>query len=544
MNNITIKSLFQKKLQIFFLFYLVLLLPVLTPLAENLSTQVVLLMIGINTVLFIAISVLLLFVTPRWEKIIYSLFFVVAYLPGSIYISYLLFADVLLQGNSVISLFETNPAESKEFLAHYFNPWIVVAIVAYVFICFAVIWIMKGYPKHAVKKNKAVFTSAAFVFLLIICTPSLSESVYFVNFYRLFVNYKIKLQHEEKAIDKRQNIPYEVKVADTTHPKTIVVVIGESLTRTHMSLYGYTRKTNPYLSSLGDSLIIYQDVISPQVHTIPVLRSILTMADRDNLDYITEKPSMFELFNRAGYETYFISNQPFGGQFKTSYDALLNLAQNIHNVSTENLQDEIVLPTLQRILANNTDSKKNKLILIHLIGNHMAYEFRYTPAYNIFNNNKDHLIEETPYRDQKAIHTIDKYDNSVLYNDHLIYRMIQLLQNQSSNESALVYFSDHGEEIFESRNFAGHAYEKISAHMCEIPFVVWLSPEYRKERTDLEYVQSRPYSTCDFIFSLSDLAQISYEDYKDQKSIFSKKFEEKTRYVGDMTYEEVKTLKR
>ena len=61
------------------------------------------------------------------------------------------------------------------------------------------------------------------------------------------------------------------------------------------------------------SLLVYQDVISPQVHTIPVLRSILTLADRDNLDYITEKPSMFELFNRAGYETHFISNQPFGG---------------------------------------------------------------------------------------------------------------------------------------------------------------------------------------------------------------------------------------
>lgn len=306
-----------------------------------------------------------------------------------------------------------------------------------------------------------------------------------------------------------------------------------------MSLYGYPRKTSPKLESLGDSLLVYKDVLSPQVHTIPVLRSILTMADKNKPQYITEKPSLIELFNRAGYKTYFISTQPFGGSYKTSYDALLNLAQYKCDLSIENQPDEIILPKFKELLKDTT-SKENKLIIVHLIGNHMAYEFRYTPSFNVFNNSKDHLIKETPFRDQKAIHTIDKYDNSVLYNDNLIYQMIRALQNQKDNESALLYFSDHGEEVYDIRDFSGHAYEKISTYMCEIPFIVWLSPNYRKTRTDLDFIPNRPYSTGDVIFSISDLANIKYKDYDDSKSIFSKKYILQERFIGDMTYDEVK----
>ncbi|SHE55753.1 heptose-I-phosphate ethanolaminephosphotransferase [Dysgonomonas macrotermitis] len=544
MVNSVLKILVKKKLQFFFLFYLVLLLPVLSPLAENLTKQDVLWLISANCILFIAILILLLFASPRWEKRIYTGIFVIAYLPGSIYISYLLFAHVLLQGNSIISLFETNPTESKEFLAHYFNPWIIVGFVVYIFLCFFIIWKMRAVPRIKIKEHKALFVSALVGVILFLVVPPLSKPVYFIQFYKLFVHYKIRLDKEEKAIIARQSQAYVVNDIDSAYQKTIVLVIGESLTRTHMSLYGYPRETNPRLASLGDSLLVYKDVLSPQVHTIPVLRSVMTMADRNNPNNITQKPSLIELFNRAGYKTYFISTQPFGGNFKTSYDALLNLSQYSCDLSIENQPDEIVLPKFEEVLKQQTSAKQNKLIIIHLIGNHMAYEFRYTPSFNVFNNNKDHMIKETEYRDKQAIHTIDKYDNSVLYNDDLVYKLIKTLQNKQKGESALIYFSDHGEEIYDMRNFSGHAYEKISTYMCEVPFVVWLSSNYRNMRSDLSIVPERPYSTGDVIFSISDLANLKYEDYDDTKSIFSKNFVPTERYIGNKTYDEVKALQK
>lgn len=539
MDNSFVKALYGKKLQIFFLFYMIMFLPLLTPLAQNLTYKHVSFIIIINTILFTSIGILLLFCKSRTQKLLFSGLFVISYLPNTIYTSYLLFAHVLLQKDSVISLFETNPEESKEFLVHYFNPWIIVGCVIYILFCFLIIWKMRVGKPLKVKDHKIAFVSTLVSLVLVVSFPPLSKSVYFVNFYKLFVNYKIRLNKEECAILERQSQTYDVQdIYQDTVPKTIVVVIGESLTRQHMSLYGYSRNTSPKLTALGDSLLVYSDVVSPQVHTIPVLRSVLTLADRENPDHITEKPSLFELFNRAGYETYFISNQPFGGNFKTSYDVLLNLSKNLSNLAPEKQADEIILPAFKNLLSEN--KKKNKLILIHLIGNHMAYEFRYTPSYNVFNNEKDHLIEETKYRDKKAIRTIDKYDNSVLYNDFIISQLVHILKDQLGQKSSLVYFSDHGEEVYETREFAGHAYEKVSASMCEVPFLLWMSPNFRKQREDLVLDTKRSYSTADFLFSLSDLAGLQYSDYDDKRSIFSKQFEPRERYVGELTYDEVK----
>lgn len=539
MNKTFVSAFYGKKTQILFLFYMIMFLPLLSPLAQNLSHKEVLHIIIVNTALFVSIGVLLFFCKSRTQKILFSALFVISYLPNAIYTSYLLFAKVLLQPNSVISLFETNPEESKEFLVHYFSPWIIVGCVIYILLCFLIIWRMKAGEPLRIKDKKTLFFSALVSLMLLTLFPPLSRSVYFVNFYHLFVNYKIRLKDERYAIEQRLLQPYHVTDAyQDSLPKTIVVVIGESLTRQHMSLYGYPRNTNPRLAALTDSLLVYNDVVSPQVHTIPVMRSVLTFADKDNPEHITDKPSMFELFNRAGYDTYFISNQPFGGSYKTSYDILLSLSKNIVSLAPDKQADEIVFPDFEEMLTEN--QPKNKLILIHLIGNHMAYEFRYTPSYNVFDNDDDHMISKTAFRDKKAIRTIDKYDNSVLYNDFVVCELIHILQKQASKNTALIYFSDHGEEVYETREFAGHAYEKVSPPMCEVPFLVWMSPTFRQKRTDLVLDTTRGYSTSDFLFSLSDLAGLQYADYDDSRSIFSVKFEPRKRYVGELTYDEVK----
>ena len=76
--------------------------------------------------------------------------------------------------------------------------------------------------------------------------------------------------------------------------------------------------------------------------------------------------------------------------------------------------------------------------------------------------------------------------------------------------------------------------------MCEIPFMVWMSPYYRKSRPDLIFDTGRPYSTENFIYSISDIAGISYKDYDDTKSVFSMNFEQRERFVGEKKYEDIK----
>lgn len=529
----------KKKIQFFFLFYILLLLPILCPLAQNftlLDKVAVFLVCGL---FFAAIWILSLFISSRSEKIIYSVMLAVSIIPGSIYLAYLLFAHVMLEQNSVTSLFETNPEESKEFIAHYLSMWVIAGVVVYAAIPIVMICKMRSFRKLKIKEYKTLFILSIITIIAIVGIGRVSRSVYFINFYRTFISYKIRTTHEVKEIQARQSLDYDVK---TNHkdsiPQIMVLVIGESLNKHHMSLYGYPRNTNPLLSQYGDSLVVYNDVVAPHVHTIPVVRSLLSMNEVDHSEYFTEKPSMYELFNRAGYETYLISNQRFNDEMRASYDILLSLAKKRYNLASYRQHDDIVLPILNKILEKN--DKKDKLIIIHLIGNHMAYEFRYPKEYIFFNNQKDGLVKDAPYRDEKAKKAIDAYDNSVLYNDYIVNSIIGSLKKLQHQDAAMIYLSDHGEEMYDYRDFAGHAYEKVSPTMSEVPFLVWLSPSYRKFRKDLVFDKNRVYSSADFIYSVSDLAGINYVDYEDSKSIFSTHFVPRERYVGEKKYEDIK----
>lgn len=539
------RVLLGKKLQLFFLFYLVLLLPVLVfCMAQNVDLADSLKLLAVNGVLYMCLAVLFTFISPKAEKIIYFVLFLVSLIPGMVYTGYLLFAKVLLQHNSIISIFETNPEESREFVAHYFSKWLVLGQSVYILLCVLIVWKMRPYKRIKIWKHMAWFGLSVLFAVLLFSIPAFSRQIYFYNFYKIFVDYKSNLRYEKQAIEERQGLAYVVdNLQSDTLARTIVVVIGESLTRNHMSLYGYARQTTPRLDSLasGGSLVVYTDAVSPQVHTIPVLRAISSLREKDHPEYITQKPSMFELFNRAGYDTYFITNQPFGDNVTTSYDELFKLSKHQYNVAIQKQPDEVVFPPLVDIL--NTDDGKNKFIVIHLIGNHMAYEFRYTPHFSVFNHESDGLVADNGFRNKEAKLMIDRYDNSVLYNDYVVSEIISMLSKEENRDVGLIYFSDHGEEIYDSRNFAGHAYEKVSNYMCEIPFVVWMSDGYRRKRSDLVFDGSRAFSTAHFLQSLSDFSGLRYADFNDSLSLFSSNYVSPQRYVGDLTYDEVRALK-
>lgn len=536
--NEVLTILKRKKMQFFFLFYILMLLPLFSPMAQNLTLLDKLAVFLVCGLLFAAISTLSLFISSKSEKIIYSILLAISIIPGAIYLAYLLFAHVLLEQNSVTSLFETNPEESKEFVAYYLSLWVIAGVILYAAIPIVMVCTMKSFKPLKIKNYKFIFVLSIVVIVSIVGVDRVSRSVYFVNFYKTFITYKLRTSYEKKMIRERQKEDYEVKIVkQDTVPQVIVVVIGESLNKHHMSLYGYPRETNPLLSEYGDSLIVYKDVVAPQVHTIPVIRSLMSMSDTDHPEYFTQKPSLYELFNRAGYGTYLVSNQDFSEECKSSYDILFTLAKKKYNLAPYKQHDDIVLPVLDTILKSSTN---NKLILIHLIGNHMAYEFRYPKEYIVFNNKKDGLVKDAPFRDEKAKKTIDKYDNSVLYNDFIIHSIIQTLKENSRQDGIMIYFSDHGEELYDYREFAGHAYEKVSPTMCEVPFMVWMSPSYRKFRSDLVFDESRTCSTEDFIYSVSDIAGISYKDYDYTRSMFSASFTPRERYIGGKKYLDIK----
>jgi len=282
--NLKIK---ERKWQLIFLLYLLLFVPAISLIAQNIPTGAlipgILISIGLVSLIFILTS----FMTTRGIRIFYSFLLALTFIPGSILFGYLLFAKVLLSEGSLMTLFETNAYESKEFIVHYMNPWVTLGIATYVLIPVVFIFKIKNVVCHRIGEHKKTFAVCLSLLCLLLTLEPVAQRIYFVDFYRVFADYKIRTAMEEKAVTIRQEQPFDVSVVNAEAPQTLVVVIGESLARNHMSLYGYARNTNPMLSARKSSLKINRDVISPQVHTIPVMRSILTLADDEHPEYLT-----------------------------------------------------------------------------------------------------------------------------------------------------------------------------------------------------------------------------------------------------------------
>lgn len=109
------------------------------------------------------------------------------------------------------------------------------------------------------------------------------------------------------------------------------------------------------------------------------------------------------------------------------------------------------------------------------MGSHIDYKIRYPEQWNHFNENDYPELKDS----QKDV--IASYDNSILYNDYVVSEILKCFE---SEETLALYFSDHGQDIFESSDdYYGHALK--GNHISEvaaiqIPFFVYMSPKYQE----------------------------------------------------------------
>ncbi|MDG2331900.1 MAG: phosphoethanolamine transferase [Flavobacteriales bacterium] len=299
--------------------------------------------------------------------------------------------------------------------------------------------------------------------------------------------------------------------------ETHVIVIGESTSRHHMSLYDYSRITNPKLSA-NRNIISFSQVSSPHAHTFPALEKVLSFKSLDSNNYDLQDGTLLDLFNKAGYHTTWLSNQALSGKFETPVSVLASKADQkvfSNTMSGSEPYDEILLQAFK----DATIKKGNKVIFVHLMGTHMSYIDRYPEKFDHFKttHNTSHLTRAQ----QKYINT---YDNAVRYNDHIIASLIDSL-NVVQGVCSLLYFSDHGDEVFDYRNFHGHSDVIQSKYMVDIPFLFWTNEQYKTKNADIfkrakNNVNSQ-YNTANFIHTASDLYDVHCDLTDPEKSLIS-----------------------
>jgi heptose-I-phosphate ethanolaminephosphotransferase len=286
---------------------------------------------------------------------------------------------------------------------------------------------------------------------------------------------------------------------------------------------------------MSDELLAFDQVYASRPYTVESLEQALTFADQLHPNLYLEKPTLIDVMKQAGYKTYWITNQQTQTQRNTLLTAFSKQADEqvyLNNNRSQNSAqyDEAVFRPFEDFL-NRPESKK--FILVHLIGTHRAYRYRYPDTFKIFNDNEDlpPWVKKKRHRRE-----YNEYDNSIMYNDFVVATLIEQMKKSGQN-GYLVYFSDHGEEVYDypNRLFAGREEAAPTPAMYSVPFLVWRSESWkRNNRIDTSYnMTHRIYSLADFFHTWMDLAGIRFSGFEPGKSIISRRYASSPVLIGN-----------
>lgn len=373
---------------------------------------------------------------------------------------------------------------------------------------------------------------------------------------RDFLNQYYNLSKQLQKL-KKENLNYITK-NNSVIPK-VVLIIGESTQRNYMSLYGYPLQTTPRLQELHNNgnLIIFRDVVAPHAHTNESLKEVLTFSDYENRDVPWFKQqNLINIMRFAGYKTFWLSNQEafslFGNAPEaisrcadvTQFSGIIDSYSSIDGV----FYDGVLLPMLDKDLKQYGNEKKMFYIL-HLMGTHGVYKARFPETFDKFKKNdliNNHLNTLAPY--PKTSHTLLSnyqlqikldYINAIYYNDYIVSEIMKRFQN---DDAIVIYFSDHGDEVYDFRNRVWHSDSSISRFMAEVPFMIYMSDSFKQKHKALAQriidAQNLPFMNDDFIHAFLDIIGIETQDSILSKSLFNKHYNAiRKRIVANKDYD-------
>lgn len=382
---------------------------------------------------------------------------------------------------------DSNLQETIEFVLSKFSPLLIVTILGASLPFFLLRFMAKNHRFNTKRPSVFLLLTLAIGF----CLPSAAwfikhrnfkviDSPYGIYPYQRYLPFQpfmaIKDAYTGYFLNAEQTCEWnEIQQTSPSFNQDVtVIVIGESLHRGRMGLYGYTRDTSPLLSSIKEELFIYENATTPEVYTVESLSKAFFVTDEKN------HCSLPNLVQMSGIETWWISNQPRYGVFESRISLMANKVKNkafINNnyggYLADNLlvYDDAIVPWLEKALEGSSGDKK-KVIFIHLMGNHIDYKKRYPSKFEKFKEVPDFWPHKIGPSEADIINA---YDNSILYNDYVIYSFIEALK-KSHLKISLLYFSDHGDDVYDyNQDIFGHTHYYDSPAMHRIPFIVWSS---------------------------------------------------------------------
>ena len=456
-----------------------------------------------------------------------------------------------LNSGVVAAFFETNPAESFEFLGKLkfdqFN--LPLLFIFSTFILYKLRKSVNPQDKTSEKeiKEKRIL-NIILTILAIFSTVWVPTKFYFENksedqidshwtlanspvnliaFYANIIESIIDYYQDKSDLENVQNISPPWHIISAQHQyKNYVLIIGESARRDYMSTYGFNLPTTPFLDKTTG--YINAGYVSSAPATYHSLLNSLHFKPKEKgkKDY---SYNIITLAKIAGIKTFWLSNQGSIGKYDT-LASRLGVSTDFHyftktgGFATNNADDMKLLDELKIRFKEKTYSNNVSLFVIHLMGSHRNFCQR---------------LKEDEKKLEFINESLSCYVNTILKTDKFIEETISLLKEQNEPYS-LIYFSDHGlshinkEDKKEVDLDFGDEYKQN----FDVPFVKISSDDNTREVVNIKR------SAFNFIYGFSQWLGIQTEELNNHYDFFSNKDDEEIKvfnFQDNIPYDTLKT---
>jgi len=369
--------------------------------------------------------------------------------------------------NACMALLQTNTAEAHEYLMQTLGYTGIISIIFLLVLIFATFLFCNkvSFSNSSVSKKIKIITSILF----------LSSGIYSSNIFKetgamdvlhnaqeYYANAQLFNTFHEQQVQNLSVIPPQNFFSQ---PSTIIMIIGESASSDYMSAYHQTtHDTTPWMRTMSkkSDFILFRHTYTTFIQTVASLERALTEKNQyNNIDF-NKAITVIDIAKKAGYHTYWFSNQ---GTI-SSADTPITLVAKTADHSTW-IEDELansdhqrydgdLLPYLKQVNPN-----QNNFIVIHIMGSHDNYINRYPSQF-------------TRWGEPGKFNFVINYENSIAYTDWLLQQIYDY-GKQNLNLQVMLYFSDHGADPLKVRNPDRSTF--VAHH---IPMFLYLSKSYRQ----------------------------------------------------------------
>lgn len=429
----------------------------------------VLLIVSLAVIMLIANAFtffLILFLFRFFGKILIGISFLISAIAVYFVNTYSIIVDESMIGN----VLNTNYEESSAFFSFKMILYFILLAILPVFFIFRVKIV---YP--TVKRFFAKIGISLLLMLLIVAINA-KNTLWIDNHSKqlggLAMPWSYAVNTSLYYIHKAQKDRKEIRLPDATitnqEKSVVVLVIGESARRQNFSLYGYPKNTNPLLSKTEN--LFHFKANSCATYTTAGVKCILEHTNSDDLYEIL--PNYLHRNNvEVIWRTTNSGEPPLHIPKIQDGETLRQTC-----LSPECQYDEVLVSSLKEEILSST--KPKVLVVLHMGTSHgPTYSKKYPSNFEVFKP----VCNSVDLSKCTSEELINAYDNTILYTDYILHKVIENLKQLTDYKSSMIFVSDHGESLGEKNMYMhGAPMSFAPKEQYEIPFIVWVSEKTQR----------------------------------------------------------------